>query len=95
MGSLEIAELIRISLAGAYAVFALVLISFPGKASLVRGALVTVAIIASAITMWNTLGHRIAPWPAAFALIFVVILIWGTWKFRKGDMNVQKSDDDD
>jgi hypothetical protein len=94
MGNLELAELIRISLAGAYAVFALVLISFPGKASLVRGSLVVVAIAASAITMWNTLGHRIAPFPALLALIFVCVLIWGTLLFRRGDLNVRNDDDD-
>jgi hypothetical protein len=82
--SLELGELIRIALAGAYVWFALVLISFPGKASLMRGALVVVAIMASAITMWNTLGHKIAPFPALMALIFVVVLIHGTIKFKRG-----------
>ena len=82
--NLEVAELIRIALAGAYVWFALVLVSFPGKASLMRGVLVVTAIVASAITMWNTLGHKIAPWPALLALIFVVVLIHSTMKFKRG-----------
>ena len=93
--NLELGELIRIALAGAYIWFALVLVSFPGKASMMRGALIVVAIIASAITMWNTLGHRIAPWPALLALIFVMVLVHGTLRFKNGQIVLQKSKDDD
>jgi hypothetical protein len=95
MGNWEIAELIRIALAGAYIWFALVLLSFPGKASMMRGALILTAIVASAITMWNTLGHRIAPFPALLTLIFVVVLIHGTLMFKDGRLSLQEEDEDD
>jgi hypothetical protein len=83
----EIGELIRVSLAAAYAVFGLVLICFDGKPSRMRLVLITTAFFASAITLFHTLGHRIAPWPAAMALIFVVVLIHGAIAYNRGDFD--------
>jgi hypothetical protein len=87
MDGLELGELIRVSLAAAYAIFGLVLICFGGKPSTMRLALIAVAFFASGITLFHTLGHRIAPWPAAMALLFVVVLIHGTIKYRRGDFD--------
>ena len=80
--TIDYAELVRIALAAAYAIFALVLWSIPNR-TLVQYLLIGVSIMASAVTFYNSFGHRISPWPATLALIFVVVLINGTIAHRR------------
>jgi len=83
--SLDFGELIRISLAAAYAVFALLLLTFPDK-SLITKSLMVVALIASAVTLGHVF-RNVAPWPSALALIFIVVLICGTYLYKRGVLN--------
>ena len=72
---MEVSDFIRLSLAASYAVFALVMFSYKPPWTPARVLLVTVALIASAVTMFNSVFSHIPPWPALMATVFVATLI--------------------
>ena len=68
-------DLIRLTLAASYAVFALVMFSYKPPWTAPRIVLVVVAFIASGVTMFNSVFEHIPPWPALMATVFVATLI--------------------
>jgi uncharacterized membrane protein HdeD (DUF308 family) len=80
--TLDTGSLIRVLLAAAYAIYALVLITFPGKATQWRIILIGIALIASGVTLFNTFGFSIPPWPAFMTLLFLGAMIHATIAYR-------------
>ena len=80
-------DVVRVLVAAAYAVYALVLYSLALKTgwdwSASRGFLMGAAILASILTLTNTFGVHIPPWPAAGTRIFIVILTYGTVSYAR------------